>query len=156
IVPVDGVTVDAFPRRSTTMEALAKLPPAFDRKSGRGTSTAGNSSPLTDGAGALWVASEKGLARLPGSTPRARLVDYELGAVDIQREGLLMAPAYAIPRLLARNGLKYSDIALWEIHEAFSAQILYQLKALDSPAFVKEKAKIDAPLGTVSRDRLNP
>jgi acetyl-CoA C-acetyltransferase len=156
IVPVDGVTTDAFPRRATTLEALSRLPLAFDRVSGRGTATAGNSSPLTDGAAALWVASETGLARLPPSTPRARLVDFELGAVDIQREGLLMAPAYAIPRLLSRNGLKYADIDLWEIHEAFSAQVLYQLKALDSPAFVKDKAKIGEPLGTVPRERINP
>jgi len=148
-VPVDGVTTDAFPRRETSQEALAKLPLAFDRVSGRGTATAGNSSPLTDGAAAIWVASEAGLLRLPPSTPRARLVDFELGAVDIQREGLLMAPAYAIPRLLSRNRLTYADIDLWELHEAFSAQILYQLKALDSPAFVKDKAKVDALLGKV-------
>ncbi|HEX5037717.1 MAG TPA: acetyl-CoA C-acyltransferase, partial [bacterium] len=154
IVPVDGVATDAFPRRGTTLEALAKLPPAF--KGEGGTATAGNSSPLTDGAAALWVAGEDGLKRLPPETPHARLVDYELGAVDIQREGLLMAPAYAIPRLLARNRLTYADVALWEIHEAFSAQILYQLKALDSPDFVKNKAKVDAPLGAVPRERLNP
>jgi len=67
-----------------------------------------------------------------------------------------MAPAYAIPRLLARSGLKYADIALWEIHEAFTAQVLYQLKALDSPAFVRDKAKIDAALGEVPRSRINP
>ena len=67
-----------------------------------------------------------------------------------------MAPAYAIPRLVARNGLRYGDIALWEVHEAFSAQVLYQLKALDSVEFVKEKVGIDAPLGTVPRGMLNP
>ena len=156
ITPVDTVMADAFPRRDTSLERLAKLPLAFDTMSGRGTATAGNSSPLTDGAAAVWVASELGLARLPAGTPRARLVDYELGAVDIQREGLLMAPAYAIPRLLARNGLAYADVALWELHEAFSAQILYQLKALDSPEFVRTKAKVDARLGTVPRERLNP
>ncbi|UJR83025.1 acetyl-CoA C-acyltransferase [Sandaracinus amylolyticus] len=154
IVGVDGVTKDAFPRAETSLEALAKLPPAFDRE--RGTATAGNSSPLTDGAAGVWVASEEGLARLPASTPRARLVDYELAAIDLYHEGLLMAPAYAIPRLLARNGLRYDDIALWEIHEAFSAQILYQLAALDSPAFLKEKAHVEANLGKVPRDRLNP
>jgi acetyl-CoA C-acetyltransferase len=156
VIPVDGVTTDAFPRRDTSLERLAKLPPAFDRTSGRGTATAGNSSPLTDGAAALWVASEAGLARLPPATPRARLVDFELGAVDIAKEGLLMAPAYAIPRLLARSGLTYADIDLWEIHEAFSAQVLYQLKALDSAEWVKTKAHVDAALGKVPRDRLNP
>ena len=156
IIPVDGVEIDAFPRKKTSLESLAKLPPVFDRTSGHGTATAGNSSPLTDGAAAIWVASEKGLARLPSASPRARLVDFEVGAVDIATEGLLMAPAYSIPRLLARNSLAYSDIALWEIHEAFSGQVLYQLKALDSPSFVKNKAKVDALLGTVPRERLNP
>ncbi len=156
IVPVDGVDHDAFPRRETSLAALAKLPLAFDRTSGRGTATAGNSSPLTDGAAALWVASEAGLARLPSSTPRARLVDFEPGAVDIRHEGLLMAPAYSIPRLLARNNLKYADVALWEIHEAFAAQVLYQLKALDSPAFLRDKVGVIAALGTVPRERINP
>ena len=156
IVPVDGVDTDAFPRRKSSLESLAKLPPVFDRTSGHGTATAGNSSPLTDGAAAIWVASDEGLKRLPPETPRARLVDFDVGAVDIATEGLLMAPAYSIPRLLARNGLAYSDIALWEIHEAFSGQVLYQLKALDSPSFVKNKVKVDAPLGKVPRDRINP
>lgn len=156
VVPVDGVDHDAFPRRGASLEALAKLPPAFDRTSGHGTATAGNSSPLTDGAAGVWVASDAGLARLPPSMPRARLVDFELAAVDIQNEGLLMAPAYATPRLLARNGMKYADVALWEIHEAFTAQVLYQLKALDSPSFLKNNARVDADLGTVPRDRLNP
>jgi acetyl-CoA C-acetyltransferase len=156
VVPVDGVDHDAFPRRETSLEALAQLPLAFDRESGRGTATAGNSSPLTDGAAAVWVASDAGLTRLPSATPRARLVDFELGAVDICKEGLLMAPAYAIPRLLARNGLRYADVQLWEIHEAFAAQVLYQLKALESPSFVRDKAKVDAALGEVPRDRINP
>jgi acetyl-CoA C-acetyltransferase len=128
----------------------------FDKESGRGTHTAGNSSPLTDGAAAVWVASEKGLARLPSATPRARLVDFELGAVDIRKEGLLMAPAYVIPRLLARNGLRYADVQLWEIHEAFAGQVLYQLKALESAAFLREKAKVDTELGKFPRDRINP
>src|SRR5438132_703800 len=115
IVPVEGTSRDGFPRADTSLERLAKLQPAFDRKSGNGTITAGNSSPLTDGAAGLWVATGAGLKRLPGSVPRARLVDWEVAAVDIFHEGLLMAPAYAIPRMLARNGLRYADIALWEI-----------------------------------------
>jgi acetyl-CoA C-acetyltransferase len=156
IVPVDGVDHDAFPRRQTSLETLARLPLVFDRTSGKGTATAGNSTPLTDGAAAIWVATEAGLGRLPSSIPRAKLVDFEVAAVDIYNEGLLMAPAYGIPRLLARNGLRYADIALWEIHEAFTAQVLYQLKALDSLSFVKDKAKVYAELGTVPRDRINP
>jgi acetyl-CoA C-acetyltransferase len=79
-----------------------------------------------------------------------------VGAVDIFTEGLLMAPAYSIPKLLARNNLNYESIALWEIHEAFTAQVLYQLAALDSKKFVKEKAKVDVDLGKVPRDRMNP
>jgi acetyl-CoA C-acetyltransferase len=110
--------------RDTSIEKLAKLRPVFDRTSGRGTLTAGNISPLTDGAAAIWVATDEGLGRLPGGLPRARLVDFEIAAVDIFNEGLLMAPVSAIPRVLARHGLKFNDIALWEIHEAFSAQVL--------------------------------
>ncbi|HEX4355469.1 MAG TPA: acetyl-CoA C-acyltransferase [Polyangiales bacterium] len=156
IVPVDGLDHDTFPRRSSSLESLAKLTPAFDRTSGHGSVTAGNSSPLTDGAAGVWVASEVGLHRLSPSLPRARLLDFEWGAVDIEREGLLMAPAYIIPRLLARNGLAYEDIALWEIHEAFSGQVLYQLKALESPLFLNDKVHVSAKLGTVARERINP
>jgi acetyl-CoA C-acetyltransferase len=156
ILPLDGVTADAFPRKNTSLEALAKLAPAFPDATGNGTETAGNSSPLTDGAAGVWVASEDGLKRLAANTPRARLVDFEVGAVDIFSEGLLMAPAYSIPRLLARNGLRYDDVALWEIHEAFASQILYQLKALESPNFLRNKAKVDFELGSVPRDRINP
>jgi acetyl-CoA C-acetyltransferase len=155
VIPVDGVTEDAFPRRETSAEILARLPPAFPR-AGAATATAGNSSPLTDGAAGLWVASEAGLRRLPSSLPRVRLVDFEQGAVDLQREGLLMAPAYSIPRLLTRRGLRYDDIALWEIHEAFAAQVLYQLKALESAVFLRDKVGLDNNLGTVPRDRINP
>jgi acetyl-CoA C-acetyltransferase len=120
IVPLDGVCKDHFPRRDPSLEKLGKLKPVFDRTSVQGTLTAGNSSPLTDGATAIWVATEDGLSRLPENLPRVRLVDFEMAAVDIFTEGRLMAPVTAIPRLLARQGLKFDDIALWEIHEAFS------------------------------------
>jgi acetyl-CoA C-acetyltransferase len=156
IVPVDGIAKDHFPRRDTSLEKLAKLKPVFDRTSGRGTLTAGNSSPLTDGAAAIWVATEEGLGRLPGTLPRARLVDFEIAAVDIFNEGLLMAPVSAIPRLLARHGLKFDDIALWEIHEAFSAQVLCHLKALEDKNFVREKAGVAHTFGSFPRDRMNP
>ncbi len=156
IVPVDGLDRDAFPRESTSVEALAKLKPSFDRKSGQGTLTAGNSSPLTDGAAGIWVASDEGLSRLPSSLPKVRFIDAELGAVDILHEGLLMAPAYAIPRLLKRHGLRYGDIALWEIHEAFAAQVLCTIKALETPAFVKEKVGVDFSFGAFPLDRVNP
>ncbi len=136
---------------------LAKLRPAFDREGASGgTHTAGNSSPLTDGAAAVWVASENGLARLPSAAPRVRLIDFELGAVDIRNEGLLMAPVYVIPRMLARNELRYEDLQLLEIHEAFAGQVLYQIKALESASFLRDKAKIERDLGKVPRDRINP
>jgi acetyl-CoA C-acetyltransferase len=156
IVPVVGATRDGFPRADTSLDRLAKLQPAFDRVSGKGSITAGNASPLTDGAAGLWVATSSGLKQLPGKTPRARLLDWEVTAVDIFKEGLLMAPAYAIPRLLARNGLGYADIALWEIHEAFAAQVLCNVAALESAAFLREKAGVDRNLGRFPWERLNP
>jgi acetyl-CoA C-acetyltransferase len=156
VIEVSGTKRDGFPRADTSFERLAKLSPAFDRKSGRGTITAGHASPLTDGAAGLWVATEEGLKRLPGSTPRARLVDWEIAAVDVHTEGLLMAPAYAIPRMLARNRLAYGDIALWEIHEAFAAQVLCNIAALEDRGFLRDKARVDADPGKFPRERLNP
>jgi len=156
IVPLDGIDKDHFPRRDTSMERLGKLKPVFDRTSGRGTLTAGNSSPLTDGAAALWVATDEGLGRLPAQTPRARLVDFEMAAVDIFHEGLLMAPVSAIPRLLARHGLTFDDIALWEIHEAFSAQVLCHIKGLEDKDFVRAKAGVVHTFGSFPRARMNP
>ena len=156
IVPVDGVSTDHFPRRDTSLDKLSKLKPAFDRTSGKGTLTAGNSSPLTDGAAAIWVATEEGLRRLPPKTPRVRLVDFEITAVDIFTEGLLMAPVSAIPQILSRRRLKFDDIALWEIHEAFSAQVLCHIKGLEDKDFVREKAGVDHTFGAFPRDRINP
>lgn len=156
IIPVDGVSTDYFPRRDTSLDKLSKLKPAFDRTSGKGTLTAGNSSPLTDGAAAVWVATEEGLRRLPPKTPRVRLVDFEMAAVDIFSEGLLMAPVSAIPQILSRRRLKFDDIALWEIHEAFSAQVLCHIKALEDKDFVREKAGVDHTFGAFPRDRMNP
>ena len=156
IVPVEGVSRDGFPRADTSLERLAKLQPAFDRKSGKGTITAGNASPLTDGAAGLWVGTGAGIRRLPGSVPRARLVDWEIAAVNVFTEGLLMAPAYAIPRMLARNGLAYRDVALWEIHEAFAAQVLCNVAALESADFRRQKAGVEADLGKFPWERLNP
>jgi acetyl-CoA C-acetyltransferase len=156
IIPVDGVARDHFPRRDTSMEKLARLKPAFDRSSGRGTLTAGNSSPLTDGAAAIWVATDEGLSRMPATTPRVRLKDFEMAAVNIFNEGLLMAPVTAIPRLLARHALKFDDIALWEIHEAFSAQVLCHIKGLEDKSFVCEKAGVAHAFGSFPRNRMNP
>src|SRR3546814_647468 len=104
VIAVGDVKRDGIPRKDTTLEKLAKLPPAFDRTSGHGTLSAGNSSPLTDGAAAIWVGSQNGIEQLPASIPRVRLIDWEIAAIDFRHEGLLMAPAFAIPRLLARVG----------------------------------------------------
>ena len=156
VVPVAGMAKDGVPRADSSAEKLASLKPAFDRTSGQGTITAGNSSPLTDGAAAIWVANDAGLARLPANRPRARLVDWEIAAVDIFHEGLLMAPAYAIPRLLARNNLTLDAIDLWEIHEAFAAQVLCNVAALESEDFQREKVRLDARLGKFPWERMNP
>jgi acetyl-CoA C-acetyltransferase len=156
VIPLDGVGKDTFPRRDTSLEKLAKLRPAFDRTSGQGSLSAGTSSPLTDGAAGLWVATDEGLSRLPEKTPRVKLIDFEMAAVDIFTEGLLMAPASAIPRLLARHGLKYDDITLWEIHEAFAAQVLCHIKALQDSDFMRQKTGLENTFGTFPVERMNP
>src|SRR3990167_4822254 len=147
VIPMGDVKRDTIPRKDTSLEKLAHLPPSFDRTSGQGSLTAGNSSPLTDGAAGIWVASSKGLARLPVNTPRVKLVDWEIASVDFRVEGLLMAPAFAIPRLLARHDLTYADIHLWEIHEAFAAQVAFHLKALQNEAFLRDRAKVQRDFG---------
>ena len=156
VIPVGDLTRDTIPRTDTSLEKLAKLPPSFDRTSGRGTLTAGNSSPLTDGAAGLWVASAAGLAKLPANIAKAKLVDWEIASIDLRTEGLLMAPAFAIPRLLARNSLTYADIDLWEIHEAFAAQVLAHIKALESADFLSQKVGVNLALGAFPRERMNP
>jgi acetyl-CoA C-acetyltransferase len=156
VIAMGDVKRDTIPRKDTSLEKLGRLPPSFDRTSGKGSLTAGNSSPLTDGAAAIWVASSKGLARLPANTPRVKLVDWEIGSVDFRVEGLLMAPAFAIPRLLARHDLTYADIHLWEIHEAFAAQVAFHLKALEDKTFLRDRAKVPRDFGPFPRDRVNP
>jgi acetyl-CoA C-acetyltransferase len=154
LVPVDGLTSDQFPRRDTSAEKLAALRPAFDKI--HGTITAGNSSPLTDGAAGVWVATDEGLERLASALPRVCLVDQEIAAVDIFHEGLLMAPVAAIPRLLARHGLTYEDVALWEIHEAFAAQVLCNIRGLEDADYVRQKAGVPYTFGRFPRERVNP
>lgn len=156
IIKLPELERDANPRADTSAEKLATLKPAFDKVSGRGSLTAGNSSPITDGAAGCWIANATGLSRLRAGTPYLRLVDYEVTAVDHHTEGLLMAPSYAIPRLLARHGLAYAHIDLWEIHEAFAAQVLANVAALEKPDWVRTKTGIDAELGTFPWDRVNP
>ncbi len=156
VMPIGETGRDTIPRKDTSLEQLSRLMPAFDRPSGHGTLTAGNSSPLTDGAASVWVASEAGLARLPAKVPRARLLDWEIASIDFRTEGLLMAPAYAIPRLLARHRLRYADIDLWEVHEAFAAQVLAHIMALESPEFLRRRAGVEPAFGPFPRDRMNP
>jgi acetyl-CoA C-acetyltransferase len=156
VIPIGDLRRDSIPRKDTSLEKLARLQPSFDPTSGRGTLTAGNSSPLTDGAAAVWVASPAGLGRLPADTPAAKLLDWEIASIDLRKQGLLMAPAFAIPRLLARHGLRYADVDLWEIHEAFAAQVLFHIEALESADFVRDEAGITALLGSFPRDRMNP
>ena len=156
VIPLPELARDANPRADTSTERLAALKPAFDRSSGMGSLTAGNSSPITDGAAGCWVATEDGLARLPAGTPYARLVDYEVSAVDFRTEGLLMAPSYGIPRLLARRQLGFSDIALWEIHEAFASQVLANVAAITDPQWVRETAGVASAMGDFDWGRVNP
>src|SRR3712207_1234938 len=118
--------------------------------------TAGNSTPLTDGASTVLLASEEWAAErnLP---VLAYFVTAETAAVDFvgKKEGLLMAPAYAVPRMLARAGLTLQDFDFYEIHEAFASQVLCTLKAWEDPAFCKERLGLDAPLGSIDRSKLN-
>ena len=154
IVEVDGVKQDNTVRADTSAQALADLKPVFDRVNG--TLTAGNSSPLTDGAAAVWIADEEGLSRLDPEIAVAEIIDWQLAAVDFQNEGMLMAPAFAIPRLLARHHLRFDDIALWEIHEAFAAQVLANIRLASDPAFTRERLNIAFDFGEFPVDRVNP
>ena len=153
VIPFGGVEKDTLPRRDSTLEKLSTLRTVYDPA---GTITAGNASPVTDGAASLWVGDAEGLARL-GAAPAVKLVDFEIAAIDFRLdEGMLMAPGRAIPRLLARHGLTFADIALWEIHEAFAAQVLANIKAASDPVYRRERAKVDADLGAFPWDRVNP
>ena len=156
IQPYKGVARDGI-MRDTPLEKLAKLKPAYD--SVNGTLTAANSTTLTDGAAAVLMGSEEWAQR--NSLPvQAYLTTSEVAAVDFysqgeQSEGLLMAPAYAVPRLLARAGLALQDFDFYEIHEAFAAQALCTMKAWEDDAFCKEKLGLNGPLGSIDRSKLN-
>lgn len=150
----EGASEDNNVRRDTTLEKLARLKPAFDR-SAAGTMTAGNSTPLTDGAAAVLLASEEWAAahKLP---VQAYLRYGQVAAVDfVKTEGLLMAPAYAVSTMLRHAGLGLGDFDLYEIHEAFAAQTLATLKAWESAEFCRDRLGRDRPLGTLDRSRLN-
>lgn len=156
VVPFAGLERDNNLRPGSTPEQLARLPPVFDR-SPSGTLTAANSTPLTDGAAAVLLASEQ-WAQRHGHTPWAWLVDAEMAAVDYfgaEPEGLLMAPVYAVPRLLARHGLQLQDFDCYEIHEAFAGQVLCTLAAWEDPVYCKLQLGLPTPLGAIDRRRLN-
>lgn len=154
--PFNSVERDGI-MRNTPMEKLAQLRPAFDRKSG--TLTAANSTTLTDGAACVLLASED-WADQRNLPVQAYLTHSEVAAVDFHSqgensEGLLMAPAYAVPRLLGRADLTLQDFDFYEIHEAFAAQVLCTLKAWESDDFCKTKLGLSQPLGSIDRSKLN-
>jgi len=157
VVPFRGLARDNNLRESSSLEQLGKLRLAFDTKSGQGTLTAGNSTPLTDGAAVLLLASER-WAESAGHEPQAWLVDAESGAVEFagpNAEGLLMAPVYAAPRLLARNGLTLADFDYYEIHEAFSGQVLCTLAAWENEEYCRTRLGLPGAFGSVDRSKLN-
>jgi len=155
ITPFLGLKRDGNLRPDASIEKLAGMKPVF----GDGpdaSMTAGNSTPLTDGASAALLASDEWAAEqdLP---VLAHFVDAETGAVDYVHgeSGLLEAPLYAVPRLLERNGLDLQDFDYYEIHEAFASQVAMTLKAWQDPAFCKDRLGLDEPLGAIDRDKLN-
>ena len=154
VFPFQGAEQDNNVRRDSSMEQLAKLKPVFDRGPG-GTMTAANSTPLTDGAAAVLLASEE-WAQERNLPVQAYLRYGKVAAVDfIDSEGLLMAPAYAVSEMLKDTGLGLQDFDYYEIHEAFAAQTLATLKAWESPEFNRDRLGRDQPLGSIDRTKLN-
>ncbi|EDM46165.1 acetyl-CoA C-acetyltransferase [Marinobacter algicola] len=154
MTPLAGLEKDNILRPDTTLEKLATLKPVFDRENG--TMTAANSTALTDGASCVLLASEE-WAKANNMEVKAYLTFSEVAAVDFvdKKEGLLMAPAYAVPRMLEKAGLTLQDFDFYEIHEAFAAQVLSTMKAWEDPAFCKERLGLEKPLGSIDRDKLN-
>ena len=152
VVPYLGLATDNNVRADTSLDKLAKLKPSFAKD---GTLTAGNSTPMTDGSAAVLLASED-WARSRGLPVQAYLTYAKVAAVDfVGGEGLLMAPAYAVPRMLADASLTLQDFDFYEIHEAFAAQVLCTLKAWESPQFCRDRLGLAAPLGSIDRAKLN-
>ncbi|WP_057624261.1 acetyl-CoA C-acetyltransferase [Candidatus Berkiella cookevillensis] len=151
--PFMNIKQDATLRADTTLEKLAKLKPVFDLQTG--SLTAGNSSPLTDGAACLLIANQQGAEKL-GLKPLVKIIDVQVAAVNfVKGAGLLMAPTKAVAQLFARNKLGFDDFDYIEIHEAFAGQVLCNLKAWETPSYCKEVLGLDAALGTVDRSKLN-
>ncbi|MFL0181003.1 acetyl-CoA C-acetyltransferase [Mycobacterium sp. SMC-15] len=156
VTPFQGLYRDDNLRPQSSPEKLATLKPVFGAKAGDATMTAGNSTPLTDGASVALLASEE-WAAAHKLTPLAYFVDAETAAVDYVNgaDGLLMAPTYAVPRLLARNGLTLQDFDFYEIHEAFASTVLCHLAAWESEEYCKERLGLDSALGAIDRSKLN-
>ncbi len=156
VTPFLGLYRDDNLRPDASPEKLAKLKPVFGVKAGDATMTAGNSTPLTDGASVALLSTEEWAAE-HSLTPLAYFVDAETAAVDYVNgaDGLLMAPTYAVPRLLARNGLTLQDFDFYEIHEAFASVVLAHLQAWESEEYCKERLGLDAALGSIDRSKLN-
>jgi len=156
VTPFLGLYRDNNLRADSSAEKLATLRPVFGVKGGDATMTAGNSTPLTDGASVVLLSSDE-WAQARGLTPLAYLVDAETAAVDYVngQDGLLMAPTYAVPRLLARNGLSLQDFDFYEIHEAFASVVLAHLQAWESEDYCKERLGLDRALGAIDRAKLN-
>lgn len=156
VVPFRGVDRDNILRADSTLEKLASLKPAFDKVSGRGTLTAANSTPLTDGAAAVLLASDE-WAAAHGHAPLAYLKDAQVAAVDfVHGEGLLMAPTVAVPQMLARHGLSLQDFDIYEIHEAFAAQVLCTLRAWESEDYCKSRLGLSGAMGSIDPAKINP
>ncbi len=156
VVPFRGVERDNILRPDSTLEKLASLKPAFDKVSGRGTLTAANSTPLTDGAAAVLLASDE-WAAAHGHAPLAYLKDAQVAAVDfVHGEGLLMAPTVAVPQMLARHGLTLQDFDIYEIHEAFAAQVLCTLRAWESEDYCRNRLGLSGALGGIDPAKINP
>ncbi|UPO78269.1 acetyl-CoA C-acetyltransferase [Arthrobacter sp. Helios] len=157
LTPYRGLSKDSNLRADTSLEKLASLKPVFGRALGdEATMTAGNSTPLTDGASVVLLGSED-YARENDLPMLANIVDAEAGAVDFVhgRDGLLMAPAFAVPRLLARNNLSFDDFDFFEIHEAFAGTVLSTLAAWEDDEFCRTRLGLEGPLGSIDRSRLN-
>jgi acetyl-CoA C-acetyltransferase len=156
VTPYLGLERDQNLRPDSTVEKLAKLKPVFGGEGPDATMTAGNSTPLSDGAAAVLLASDEWAAER--SLPvLAHIVDAETGAVDFVHgeDDLLGAPLYAVPRLLDRNGLALQDFDFYEIHEAFASQVLMTLQAWNDPDFCSEKLGRDEPLGEIPPEKIN-
>lgn len=154
VTPFQGLKRDGTLRGDTSLDKLAKLKPAFDF-SGRGTLTAGNSSPLTDGAAAVLITNDVGAEKF-GLKPLAEIIDVQVAAVNfVAGAGLLMAPTKAVSQLLERNGLTFADFDFFEIHEAFAGQVLCNLKAWESEKYCREVLGRSSPIGKVDRSKLN-